>query len=74
MSDVAQLRQVQPAKPHLPVSWYFDPALFELEKRLLFDAGPNYVGYELMVPNVGDFHTLRWAADAWMLVRNPQGI
>jgi phenylpropionate dioxygenase-like ring-hydroxylating dioxygenase large terminal subunit len=74
MSDVAQLRQVQPAKPHLPVSWYFDPAIFELEKRLLFDAGPNYVGHELMVPNVGDFHTLGWAADAWMLVRNPQGI
>ena len=37
MSDVAQLRQVKPARPHLPVSWYFDPAIFELEKKLLFD-------------------------------------
>src|SRR3954464_12835202 len=57
MSDVAHLRQVRPARPHLPVSWYFDPAIFELEKRLLFDAGSNYVGHELMVPKVGDFHT-----------------
>jgi choline monooxygenase len=74
MSDVARLRQVRPASPQLPVSWYFDPAIFELEKKLLFDAGPNYVGHELMVPQVGDYHTLAWADDAWMLVRNQQGV
>ncbi|HKQ29215.1 MAG TPA: aromatic ring-hydroxylating dioxygenase subunit alpha [Burkholderiales bacterium] len=74
MSDVAHLRQVRPARAHLPVSWYFDPAIFELEKRLLFDAGPNYVGHELMVPNVGDYHTLAWTDDAWMLVRNENGV
>jgi phenylpropionate dioxygenase-like ring-hydroxylating dioxygenase large terminal subunit len=74
MSDVAQFRQVRPASPHLPVSWYFDPAIFELEKRLLFDAGPNYVGHELMVPNAGDYHTLSWANDAWVLVRNTGGV
>lgn len=74
MSDVADLRQVRPASAHLPVSWYFDPAIFELEKKLLFDAGPNYVGHELMVPKAGDYHTLGWTNDAWMLVRNEQGI
>ena len=74
MSDVAQLRQVRPAKPHLPVSWYFDPAIFELEKKLLFDAGANYVGHELMVPNVGDFHTLAHTDHSKMLVRNSAGV
>ena len=46
MSDVGQLAQVRPARAQLPVSWYFDPAIFELEKKLLFEAGYNntYVG------------------------------
>ena len=74
MSDVAHLRQVRPARPQLPVSWYFDPAIFELEKKLLFDAGANYVGHELMVPTVGDFHTLEWMDHAKMLVRNASGV
>ncbi|HEX2198138.1 MAG TPA: aromatic ring-hydroxylating dioxygenase subunit alpha [Burkholderiales bacterium] len=74
MSDAAQLAQVRPARPSLPASWYFDPAHFELEKRRLFDAGPNYVGHELMVPNVGDYYVLPWTGDAWMLVRTPKGV
>src|SRR5258708_18994630 len=74
MSDVAQLRQVRPARPQLPVSWYFDPKIFELEKKLLFDAGSNYVGHELMVPKVGDYHTLSWAGDSKFLIRNSSGI
>jgi choline monooxygenase len=74
MSDVAQLRRVRPARPNLPVAWYFDAGIFELEKKLLFEAGPNYVGHELMVPNVGDYHVLPWTDEAWMLVRTPQGV
>ncbi|OGA69125.1 MAG: Rieske (2Fe-2S) protein [Betaproteobacteria bacterium RIFCSPLOWO2_12_FULL_65_14] len=74
MSDVADLAQVKPASCHLPASWYCDPAIFELEKKLLFEAGPNYVGHELMVPQAGDYHTLKWADDAWMLVRNEGGV
>src|SRR3954466_15229322 len=74
MSDVAQLRQVKPARPHLPVSWYFDPAIFDLEKKLLFDAGPNYVGHELMVPNVGDWHTLPSMDHSKVLIRNDAGV
>jgi len=48
-----------------------------LEQRLIFDAGPKYVGHELMVPEVGDYHTLAWMDHGRMLVRNapgPQGI
>jgi choline monooxygenase len=74
MSDVAHLRQVRPARPHLPVSWYFDTAIFELEKKLLFDAGSNYVGHELMVPNVGDYHTLAHTDHSKVLVRNANGV
>ncbi len=74
MSDVARLAQVRPAGCQLPMSWYFDPAIFALEKKRLFEAGPNYVGHELMVPQLGDYHTLKWADDAWMLVRSPNGV
>src|SRR5439155_621534 len=55
MSDVARLRQVLPARSQLPVSWYFDAEHFALEKRLLFDAGANYVGHSLMVPNFSGY-------------------
>jgi len=74
MSDVARLRQVLPARSQLPVSWYFDAEHFTLEKRLLFDAGANYVGHSLMVPNVGDYHTLAWTDHARMLVHNDAGV
>src|SRR5260370_9095972 len=74
MSDGARLRQVLPARSQLPVSWSLDAEPFALEKRLLFDAGANYVGHSLMVPNVGDYHTVAWTDHARMLVRNDAGI
>ena len=74
MSNVARLRELSPARCHLPVTWYFDPDVFALEKKLLFDAGSNYVGHELMVPNVGDYYTLEWMDHAKMLVRNASGV
>ena len=70
MVDVAPLKRLRPTGCHLPVSWYFDPEIFDAEKRLLFQAGPNYVGHELMVPNAGDWHTLGWMDHAKVLVRN----
>src|SRR5262245_40360248 len=74
MAEVASLRQLKRAQPQIPVSWYFDPKVFEAEKRLLFDGGSNYVGHELMVPKPGDYHTLAWTNDAQVLVRNESGI
>ena len=50
------------------------PKIFELEKRLLFDAGANYVGHELMVPKVGDYHTLAHTDHSKVLVRNENGV
>jgi len=74
MSDLLHPRQLKPATCQLPVSWYFDPGVFAEEKARLFDAGPNYVGHELMVPEVGDYHTLAWMDHAKVLVRNPIGV
>ena len=74
MADIARLRKLKPVGCHLPVSWYFDPEIFALEKKLLFDAGANYIGHELMVPNVGDYHTLAWTNNARMLVRSEDGV
>jgi choline monooxygenase len=74
MVEVSQLKQLRPRSCHLPVSWYFDPEIFEQEQRLLFQAGPNYAGHELMVPNMGDWHTLAWMNHAKVLVRNQGGV
>ena len=58
MSNVATLSRLAPAVSQLPVDWYFDEKIFELEKKLIFDAGPGYVGHQLMVPEAGDFRSL----------------
>ncbi len=61
--------------PALPVDWYFDPAIYELEMRLLFRNGANYVGHELMTPELGDYQVLDWLYDGGkMLVRNANGV
>ena len=38
-SNVATLSRLVPAVSQLPVDWYFDEKIFELEKKLIFDAG-----------------------------------
>jgi phenylpropionate dioxygenase-like ring-hydroxylating dioxygenase large terminal subunit len=74
MSNLASAEHLRRATSQLPVSWYCDPAVFEVEQRQLFARGPGYVGHELMVPNAGDYHALSWRDDAQVLVRNAQGI
>ena len=44
----------------LPIDWYFNEKIFQLEKSLLFDNGPGYVGHQIMVPNAGNYHSLEW--------------
>ena len=74
MSVIATPNQLAPAVSQLPVSAYFDQQLFDLEKKLLFDAGPGYVGHDLMVPELADYQTLQWMDNARMLVRNTDGV
>ncbi len=74
MSDLPSRRALQRNATQLPVSWYFDERVLELEKKLLFDAGPGYVGHELMVPGLGDYHSLAWRDHGQVLVRNAGGV
>lgn len=74
MSDLSRIAAISNSSPQLPVNWYFDPRVYELEKRLLFDEGPGYVGHELMVPYTGDYRALDWLGNAWALVRNANGV
>jgi choline monooxygenase len=74
MTNLATAQQLAPSNLQLPVSSYFDEKLFEKEKALLFKQGPGYVGHELMVPEIGDYHTLSAENNGRVLVRNPQGI
>ena len=74
MSEIASAAQLTPIQTQPPISWYFDPKVLEAEQRVLFEQGPGYVGHELLVPNVGDFHVLGWMDNAKMLVRNERGV
>ncbi|PTR15048.1 phenylpropionate dioxygenase-like ring-hydroxylating dioxygenase large terminal subunit [Nitrosospira sp. Nsp2] len=72
MSHLVDLSQSTPTQ--LPVGWYLDSDILDLEKRILFDAGPGYIGHEIMVPNIGDYYVPEWMSHAKMLVRNHDGI
>lgn len=58
----------------LPVPWYVDPDFHALEQEHVFGPGPGYVGQTSMVPEVGSYHVLDWKDQAWMLVRNAEGV
>jgi len=72
MSDLSL--QLQRATGQLPVSSYFDPALFQRELDVLFRQGPRYVGHAMSVPSVGDYATLAQEGHGRALVRTASGI
>ncbi|WER45026.1 aromatic ring-hydroxylating dioxygenase subunit alpha [Cupriavidus sp. WKF15] len=74
MSNLSTALKLAPADTQLPVDVYFDEALYQQELELLFRNGPGYVGHELMVPEVGDYHTLKAEDEGRMLVRNAAGV
>jgi choline monooxygenase len=51
MSDLSL--QLQQASSQLPVSSYFNEALFQRELKTIFQQGPKYVGHQLSVPEIG---------------------
>ena len=53
MSDLSL--QLQQAESQLPVSSYFDEALFRRELETIFQRGPRYVGHANAVPEIGDY-------------------
>ncbi len=72
MSDLSL--QLQQAASQLPVSSYFDDALFQRELKTIFQQGPKYVGHQLSVPEIGDYHALPQESGGRALVRSKQGI
>ena len=71
MSDLSL--QLQQAASQLPVSSYFDDALFQRELETIFQRGPRYVGHQLAVPHAGDYYALPQEGEGRALVRNAQG-
>ena len=72
MSDLSL--QLQQAASQLPVSSYFDEALFQREREILFGRGPRYVGHALSVPEIGSYYALPQEGEGRALVRTPQGV
>ena len=75
MSDLSVTRDtLERSRSQLSVSSYFDADLFQRERAHLFANGPRYVGHELMVPELGDFHTLPQESEGRALVRTERGV
>ena len=75
MSDLRVTREaLAPAHSQLSVGSYFDPDLFERERRTLFAKSPRYAGHALAVPDVGDYYALPHEGEGRALVRTPQGL
>ncbi|APW45915.1 aromatic ring-hydroxylating oxygenase subunit alpha [Rhodoferax antarcticus] len=72
MSDLSL--QLQQATGQLPVSAYFDDALYQREQATLFQRGPRYVGHASSVPNVGDYYALAQEKEGRMLLRTGKGV
>jgi phenylpropionate dioxygenase-like ring-hydroxylating dioxygenase large terminal subunit len=72
MSDLSL--QLQQAASQLPVSSYFDEALFQREMATIFQRAPRYVGHQLAVPNSGDYHALPQEGGGRALLRTPRGV
>jgi choline monooxygenase len=72
MSDLSL--QLQRAHGQLPVSSYFDAALYAREMHTLFQRGPRYVGHAASVPNVGDYHALAQEGEGRALVHTANGV
>lgn len=72
MSDLSL--QLQQAVSQLPVSSYFDEALYQRELQILFANGPRYIGPASAVPEQGDYYALQQEGEGRALVRSAQGI
>ncbi len=72
MSDLSL--QLQQATSQLPVSSYFDEALYQREMEQIFRRGPRYVGHSLSVPAVGDYSTLAQEGQGRALLRTERGV
>jgi phenylpropionate dioxygenase-like ring-hydroxylating dioxygenase large terminal subunit len=73
MSDNLSSLVLTAGAQQLPVSWYFDETIFELERKLIFEASAGYVGHGLMIPGINDYRSQEWHDHARLLMRQPDG-
>ena len=75
MSDLSiSLQALERSRSQLSVSSYLDDEVFRKEQLLIFQQMPRYVGHELAVPEVGDFHALPQEGQGRALVRSQDGV
>ena len=75
MSDLSiGLESLERSRLQLPVTSYFDEALFRREQALIFQHSPRYLGHELAVPEVGDYLALAQEGEGRALVRTKDGV
>jgi phenylpropionate dioxygenase-like ring-hydroxylating dioxygenase large terminal subunit len=74
MSDLGHKVAWTPVRSQLPVSAYFDAALYEREQSKIFQQSPRYVGHQLMVPERGDYFALPHEREGRVLVHGPNGV
>lgn len=72
MSDLRTAYQA--ARSQLPVSSYFDEALFRQEQAQIFQSTARYIGHELAVPQVGDYYALPQENGGRALIRTENGV
>src|SRR5690606_5108611 len=58
----------------LPVSAYFDQAVYEQEQQHIFRCSPLYVGHQNIVPQAQDWYALPQENGGRVLVHNADGI
>jgi choline monooxygenase len=75
MSDLSiSLEALERSRSQLSVHSYFGDALFRREMELIFQHGPRYLGHELSVPEVGDYHALPQEGEGRALIRTAKGV
>ncbi len=74
MTDIGRNAHVSPALTQLAPEVYFDPAILDQEKKLIFDQSSIYVSHEKTIPHRGDWRALAQDGNARALVHGKQGI
>jgi phenylpropionate dioxygenase-like ring-hydroxylating dioxygenase large terminal subunit len=54
----------------LPISWYFDPEILEIERRELFAGGPTYAAHISRLQNDGDYALLGGQQASRVLIKH----
>ena len=74
MSNLGMVGDPRQRNCQLPVHAYFDQDIFASEINTLFNPGLGYVGHQLMVPQLGDYHCLDWDGGGRVLTCHQHGV